>query len=148
MKRKAAVAVETREAELAGWAHGRETLLVVEDEPSILKIVGTTLRRLGYTVIEAGSAREALALAARHEGPLHLLLTDVIMPEMNGFDLYKAIAASRPGIKVVFVSGYAADVFPAADEGKGGVAFLQKPFGIRQLSAKVREVLDANNARP
>jgi len=140
VKRKAAVAVETREAELAGWAHGRETLLVVEDEPSILKIVGTTLRRLGYTVIEAGSAREALALAARHEGPLHLLLTDVIMPEMNGRDLYAEIVARYPGIKAIFMSGYSEDIFPLLEE--GFIPFLQKPFRMRELSDTVRETLD------
>ena len=123
-------------------ARGRETLLVVEDEPANLKITRTTLQRLGYSVIEAASAKEALALAARHEGPLHLLLTDVIMPEMNGLDLYKRIAASRPGIKVVFMSGYSAEFLPSTDDGKGDVSFLQKPFSMQELSAKVRKVLD------
>ena len=100
------------------------------------------MQRLGYSVIEAASAKDALALAARHEGPLHLLLTDVVMPEMNGLDLYTRIAASHPGIRVIFMSGYSADVFPRSDDGKGDVSFLQKPFSMQQLSAKVREVLD------
>jgi CheY-like chemotaxis protein len=123
-------------------SRGHETLLVVEDEPAILKITRTTLQRLGYSVIEAASAKEALALAARHEGQLHLLLTDVIMPEMNGLDLYGRIAASNPGIKVIFMSGYSADVFPRTEDGRRDVSFLQKPFSMQQLSAKVREVLD------
>ncbi len=119
-----------------------ETVLLVEDEPAILKLTRTTLQQIGYSVIEAASAKDALALAARHEGQLHLLLTDVIMPEMNGLDLYARIAASNPGIRVIFMSGYSADVFPSKDDGKGDFPFLQKPFSMRQLSDKVREVLD------
>ena len=135
-------AMNVHEAEQTELARGHETLLVVEDEPAILKITRTTLQRLGYSVIEAASAKDALALAAQHEGPLHLLLTDVVMPEMNGLDLYTRIAASHPGIRVIFMSGYSADVFPRSDDGKGDVSFLQKPFSMQQLSAKVREVLD------
>ncbi|MFI5367823.1 MAG: PAS domain S-box protein, partial [Spirochaetia bacterium] len=133
-----------REAEQTELARGHETLLVVEDEPAILKITRITLQRLGYSVIEAASAKDALASAIQHEGPLHLLLTDVVMPEMNGRDLYARIAASHPGIKVIFMSGYSADVFARPDDGSGGVSFLQKPFSMKQLSAKVREVLDAD----
>ncbi|HTX55076.1 MAG TPA: PAS domain S-box protein, partial [Candidatus Baltobacteraceae bacterium] len=141
-------AVHPGEASPTQLLRGRETVLVVEDEPAILKITRTTLQQLGYSVVAAASGKEALALAARHQGPLHLLLTDVIMPEMNGFDLYKGIATSRPGIKVVFASGYSADVFPEADDGNGGITFLQKPFTMRQLSAKVREVLDTKSPPP
>jgi PAS domain S-box-containing protein len=135
-------AVHVNEAEPTLLAGGHETLLVVEDEPAILKIIRTTLQRLGYSVIEAAAAKNALALANQHEGPLHLLLTDVVMPEMNGLDLYTRIATSHPGIRVIFMSGYSADVFPGSDDGKGDVSFLEKPFSMRQLSAKVREVLD------
>ena len=132
---------EAKQAQLVG---GHETLLVVEDEPAILKITRTTLQRLGYSVLAARSAKDALALATQHEGPLHLLLTDVVMPEMNGLDLYEKIAASRPGIKVIFMSGYSADGFPRSGGGSGDVSFLQKPFSMPQLSAKVRQVLDAD----
>ena len=119
-------------------------VLLVEDEPAILKLTRITLQRLGYSVIEAASAKEALALAARHEGPLHLLLTDVIMPEMNGLDLHARIAASNPGIRVIFMSGYSADVFPGKYDGKGDFSFLRKPFSMQQLSSTVRQVLDSD----
>jgi CheY-like chemotaxis protein len=130
------------EADETQLARGRETLLVVEDEPAILKILRKTLQGLGYAVIEAASGGEALAMAAQNKGPVHLLLTDVIMPEMNGRDLYTKIAALHPGIRVIFMSGYAADVFEQPGDGKGHFSFLQKPFSMQQLSGKVREVLD------
>jgi PAS domain S-box-containing protein len=123
---------------------GRETLLLVEDEPGILKILRRTLQRLGYTVIEAASGREALAVAARIEGPVHLILTDVIMPEMNGRDLYEKIEALHPGIRVIFMSGYSANVFEQPDGGKEHFSFLQKPFSMQELSTKVRQVLDGD----
>ena len=135
-------AKNVQEAEETVFARGCETVLVLEDEPAILKLTRTTLQRLGYSVIAAASAREALALATQQEGPLHLLLTDVVMPEMNGLDLYAKIAASNPGIRVIFMSGYSENVFARPVDGNQGVAFLQKPFSLRQLSAKVREVLD------
>jgi DNA-binding response OmpR family regulator len=109
--------------------------LVVDDDPDVLKTVRTTLERLGYAVIEAGSAEDALALAARHEQPLDLLITDVVMPEMNGRDLYAKLAASHPGIRVLFVSGYSANA-------TGELPLLEKPFKMQELSARVREILD------
>ena len=119
---------------------GRETVLVVDDERAILKFIRATLQQLGYTVIQAGSAKEALAHAARYRGALHLLLTDVVMPRMNGRDLYARIAAFHPEIRVVFMSGYPTpgETGSTGDEG----SFLQKPFSMHRLSAKIREVLD------
>jgi two-component system, cell cycle sensor histidine kinase and response regulator CckA len=134
--------IRTREADQPHMAGGGETVLVAEDEPAILKIIQTTLQQLGYTVIDAGSAQDALAAAARHDGTLHLLLTDVIMPGMNGRDLYERIAASHPEVSVLFMSGYSADVFQESSGDTEEFPFLQKPFSMRQLSAKVREVLD------
>ena len=141
-------AVNVHKAEPTELVRGHETVLVVEDEPAILKIIRTTLQRLGYSVIEAASAKDALTLATRHDGPLHLLLTDVVLPEMNGRDLYTKIAASHPGIGIIFMSGYSADVFSRPDDGKGDVSFLQKPFSMQELSAKVREVLDTDQDVP
>jgi CheY-like chemotaxis protein len=137
-------AINMHEAEHSELARGHETLLVVEDEPAILALIRKNLQRLGYSVIEAASAKDAFALANQHDGPLHLLLTDVVMPEMNGLDLYTKIAASHPGIRVIFMSGYSADAFPRSDDGKGAVSVLQKPFSVQQLSTRVREVLDAD----
>jgi len=128
--------MSAHEADQSRMARGHETILVVEDEPAILKIIRTTLQRLGYTVIEAGSARDALAAAARHDGSLDLLLTDVTMPEMSGRDLGARIAVSHPGIRVIYMSGYSSDIR------EKDFAFLQKPFTMQQLSKTVREVLD------
>ena len=135
-------AISADQADQTRVALGRETVLLVEDEPAILKIVRMTLQRLGYVVIEAGSAEEALAAAAKLDKSLHLLVTDVVMPTMNGHLLFQEIANTHPGIKVIFMSGFSADAFPHSGDGKGDVSFLQKPFTMQQLSAKVREVLD------
>ena len=124
-----------------------ERVLVVEDEPAILKIIRMTLQRLGYAVIEAGSAQDALAAAARYDGSLDLLLTDVIMPEMNGLNLYERIATTHPETRVIFMSGYSADVFRERSVKKEDFPFLSKPFSMQQLSAKVREVLDTGWSR-
>jgi PAS domain S-box-containing protein len=138
------VAINVREAEQTELARGHETLLVVEDEPANLKIIRITLQQLGYSVMEAASAKDALAVATQHEGPLHLLLTDMVMPEMSGHDLHTRIATYHRGVKAIYMSGYFPDAIPRSDDGKGDVPFLQKPFGMRQLSARVREVLDAD----
>jgi len=135
----APAAASTEEPQLP---RGRETILVVEDETAIIRLIETSLRQLGYTVLGAGSPREALALAAGHTGPVDLLLTDVVMPEMNGRDLATRLAASRPGIKAVFMSGYTAEVFASTGKGRDGFSFLQKPFTVRQLSSTVRGALE------
>ena len=119
---------------------GRETVMVVDDEPSVLRFVRKTLQQLGYSVIVAESAMEALSLAARRRETLHLLLTDVVMPEMNGRDLHARLVAFHPETKVIFMSGYSAPAGngPVGDDG----SLLKKPFSIHQLSTRVREVLD------
>ncbi len=91
-------------------ASGHETVLVVEDELAILKFVRAGLQRQGYTVVEATSAEDALLLAASRERPLHLLLTDLVMPKMNGRDLYEKVATLHPGTRVILMSGYSAEV--------------------------------------
>ena len=114
--------------------------MVVDDEPSVLRFVRKTLQQLGYAVTVAESAMEALSLAARRREALHLLLTDVVMPEMNGRDLYARLAAFHPETRVIFMSGYSAPAGngPVVDDG----SLLKKPFSIHQLSTRVREVLD------
>jgi PAS domain S-box-containing protein len=123
-------------------AFGSETVLVVEDEDGILALARMVLDRLGYTVLTARSPHVALSLMAQYEGPVHLLLTDVVMPEMSGRELRTRVAASRPGIKTLFMSGYTADVIAQRGVIDEGVQFLQKPFTVRTLASKVREVLD------
>ncbi|MFI5120439.1 MAG: PAS domain S-box protein [Thermoanaerobaculia bacterium] len=120
---------------------GTETVLVVEDEAAVRNLVRAVLERTGYLVLAAEDGAAALELADRHAGVIHVLLTDVVMPGMNGRDLAARVKARRPAIKVVFMSGYTADV-PADFGTEGGPAFLSKPFNERALTVKLREVLD------
>lgn len=120
---------------------GDATILVVEDEPAILKLTLTMLKRLGYTVLAATTPGEALRLAEKHAGEIDLLLTDVIMPEMNGRDLVGKLSLAVPKLRHIYMSGYTADVI--ADRGvlDEGVQFIQKPFSQQKLAAKVLEAL-------
>jgi PAS domain S-box-containing protein len=121
---------------------GNETILVVEDEPAVRNIAKTLLERRGYTVVLAESGRAALDIATRDPRPIHVLLTDLVMPEMNGRDLAVRLRVLRPAIKVVFMSGYAGDAAGNLAPGPGS-GFLAKPFTERALTARIREVLDA-----
>ncbi len=121
---------------------GTETVLVVEDETSVRQLVGETLLAQGYHVLLADEPEKGLSLAATHDGPIHLLLSDVVLPKMNGPELYRRLVSVRPDLKVLYVSGYTDDTlefFHVMDE---GTAFLQKPFAIRSLLHKVRTVLE------
>jgi nitrogen-specific signal transduction histidine kinase len=122
---------------------GQETILLVEDEAAILNIAAIMLEKQGYTVLRAGSPGRAMELARERHGAIHLLMTDVIMPEMNGRDLAKNILALHPGMKRLFMSGYTADVITHHGVLDEGVHFIQKPFSQPNMAAKVREVLDA-----
>ena len=126
---------------------GTETLLVVEDELDLLRMIQLGLRRAGYTVLEAGSPTAALQLLADYHGPLHLVLTDIIMPGMNGRDLYQEIVRQFPSAGVLFMSGYPVDFFPETAEDEIQFAFLRKPFELHQLAVRVRLVLDARGDR-
>jgi two-component system, cell cycle sensor histidine kinase and response regulator CckA len=121
---------------------GIETILMVEDEAAILDVGKITLERFGYTVLTAPTPREALDLAARFDGPIHMLITDVVMPGMNGKELKKNIQSLKPGIKILFISGYTSNIIAHRGILEENVNFLQKPFSIESLSAKVREILD------
>jgi two-component system cell cycle sensor histidine kinase/response regulator CckA len=121
---------------------GPETILLVEDEPSILKLGKTILEGLGYRVLAAGTPGEAIGLAEKHAGEIHLLMTDVVMPEMNGRDLAKKLLSLYPSLKRLFMSGYTANVIAHHGILDEGVYFIQKPFSINNLAAKVRETLD------
>ncbi|MBA5866381.1 MAG: PAS domain S-box protein [Nitrospira sp. CR1.3] len=123
-------------------AHGRETILLVEDEPAVRGLVHETLRLHGYTVLEARHGIEALMTVAKHTGPIHLLLTDVVMPQMSGPEVAEKLHSIRPETKVLYMSGY--PDHPVFEH--GGVSreasFLPKPFTPNVLAKKVREVLD------
>jgi two-component system cell cycle sensor histidine kinase/response regulator CckA len=121
-----------------------ETILVVDDEPEVLSMTAELLRRIGYTVLCTEDPREALRIARTTLGPLHLLLTDVVMPVMNGLELTERLRAIHPRIKVLFMSAYTTDV---VEDYYGvqiapGEPFLVKPFTTVDLSSKVRAVLN------
>jgi two-component system, cell cycle sensor histidine kinase and response regulator CckA len=121
---------------------GNETILMVEDEPAILDLGKIALERFGYTVLTAPTPGEALDLATRFDGPIHMLITDVVMPGMNGKELKKNIQGIKPGIKILFMSGYTSNIIAHRGVLEENVNFLQKPFSIESLSTKVRKILD------
>ena len=121
---------------------GGETVLVVEDEPAILDLVRLMLQGSGYHVLATGTPFEAIRLAEAHAGGIDLLLTDVVMPEMNGRDMAARIIDSQPTIKCLFMSGYTADHIVNRDVLDAEVHVIEKPFGRERLVARVREVLD------
>ncbi|MFO7929792.1 MAG: response regulator [Desulfosalsimonas sp.] len=121
---------------------GTETVLVVEDEKTILQMSKQMLERLGYTVEIAANPFEALKLSEEYVGTLHLLITDVVMPEMNGRDLSAQLVKSHPGLKTLYMSGYTANVIAHHGVLDDGVEIIQKPFSLRDLALKVREVLE------
>ncbi len=121
---------------------GTETVLLVEDDDVVRGLMRTVLERHGYTVLEASQGIEALQLSSQHQGPLHMLLTDVVMPHMNGRQLYSQLAAHRPGLKVLYMSGYTGGAIAHLGELEPEAAFLQKPFPAEALARKLREVLE------
>jgi signal transduction histidine kinase len=125
--------------------HGDETVLVVDDESLIRRIVLETLEPLGYNVLEASSGKEALNLSETTEGDITLLLTDVIMPEMNGRELFESIRSGRPSIKVIFMSGYTDDIIERHGIFETGETFIKKPITPSKLARKVRDFLDVND---
>jgi PAS domain S-box-containing protein len=127
---------------------GTETILAVEDEDAVRRIVRIALESTGYTVIEARSGPEALEIAGRHAGKIDLVLTDVVMPEMSGRELAERIEQDHPGIRILFMSGYTDDTVMRHGFVGSSVAFLQKPFSPLTLARKVRDVLDGRADAP
>ncbi|EKD37194.1 MAG: PAS/PAC sensor hybrid histidine kinase [uncultured bacterium] len=128
----------------ANDATGRETILLVEDERAILEVISTMLRRQGYNILAAATPHEALRIAGRRDREIHLLLTDVIMPEMNGKELARRLQKIHPGLRCLYMSGYTADVI--ADHGvlEAGILFIRKPFSQDDLLATLRGIFDRN----
>lgn len=125
----------------ATWSRGEGTVLLAEDDDAVRAIARETLERAGYRVLAAADGSAALALASQHEGTIDLLLTDVIMPGMNGRELAATLTRRRPEIRVLFASGYTDNVLAGQDALAPGVTLLDKPFTPAELEAKVREVL-------
>ncbi len=130
-----------KKAEISLESKGKETILLVEDEPSILKMATMMLQRMGYMVLPADSPKRALELAESYSEKIHLLITDVIMPEMNGRTLARQIISLHPDIKCLFMSGYTANVIAHHGVLEKGVYFIQKPFSREGLAGKIKEAL-------
>jgi two-component system, cell cycle sensor histidine kinase and response regulator CckA len=127
---------------------GAETILLVEDHEQVRGLAKDILATHGYRVLAAASGDGALEIMRRHDGPLHLLLTDVVMPGLSGKDLFKALSADHPHLKVVYMSGYADEVIVHHGVLEPGLAFVQKPFEVRTLLGTVRAVLDQTTVSP
>jgi two-component system cell cycle sensor histidine kinase/response regulator CckA len=125
-----------------GAPRGTETILVTEDEPSVLRLITSVLELSGYEVVKAAGAEAALAISEAHPGPIHLLLTDVDMPVMNGRELAQRLRSSRPETRILYMSGREDDEIIRHGVQPGGTLFLPKPFTPYGLTWKVREVLD------
>ncbi|SRR5579872_7343666 len=125
---------------------GAETILFVDDEEMLRAVVVDFLVALGYNVLSTSSGEEAISLASNYPGKIDLLLTDVLMPEMNGAELVEKLAPTRSDMKVMYVSGYPPPILEPYGILKQGVILLQKPFTIGMLSVKIREVLAGKTA--
>jgi len=125
---------------------GSETILLVEDSESLLEMAREYLESIGYTVLGAVSGEKALQWAREYAGPIHLLLTDVVMPEMSGPELAKRLALLRPGMKTMLTSGYTDEAISRQGIFDSSVAFIQKPYRPKALARKIREVLDGTPA--
>jgi len=122
---------------------GDETILAVEDNPDVRNLLETILKKNGYTTFIAENPEAALNIASFYDGVIHLLITDVILPGMNGMELYKKISETRPGISAIYISGYTASVIAHNGTLDEKINFIQKPFSISDFTKKVREVLDS-----
>jgi len=125
---------------------GTETILIVEDEQPVRSSLCECLRNYGYTVLDAGCGTDALALAKDHKDPIHLMISDMVMPGMSGWQVAEALSAIHSETKVLFVSGYAEQVVNSRINIQARDGFLQKPFTLRALALKVREILKAQSA--
>jgi two-component system cell cycle sensor histidine kinase/response regulator CckA len=120
---------------------GSGTILLVEDEEGLRALNARGLTSRGYKVLEAGNGVEAMEILARHQGDVDLVVSDVVMPEMDGPTLFKELRSRNPGLKIIFVSGYAEEAFEKSFPPGVHFDFLAKPFTLKQLVAKVKETM-------
>jgi CheY-like chemotaxis protein len=132
-----------------GWPaipRGTETVLLADDDPGVRSLSRLALQSYGYLVLDAADGDEAIQLGLTHPGPIHLLVTDLVMPKAGGREVAERLAPARPEARVLFLSGYTDDALVRHGVLEAGVAFLHKPFTPTTLARKVREVLDAETA--
>ena len=137
---------EHHDSEQDSLPMGHETILLVEDEPAMLQLTAQMLEHLGYAVLAALSPGEAIRLAREHAGPIHLAITDVVMPEMNGRDLSFRLLEIFPQLRCLFMSGYTADVIAHHGVLEPGIHFIQKPYTLREMAGKIREIMENSPA--
>jgi two-component system, cell cycle sensor histidine kinase and response regulator CckA len=125
---------------------GTETLLIVENEAAIRNLLQMALQKNGYRVLTAESGREALDLINAHSGPIHLLITDVMMPDIDGPELVRRLSTLRPDTRTLFMSGYMDDALGEQGVLPSNVNFIQKPFSPRTIAQRVREILDGTSS--
>ncbi|HTS25452.1 MAG TPA: response regulator [Bryobacteraceae bacterium] len=142
---KSRLAPEPQKTAGQATLNGAETILVVEDEARVRKLMVDVLTSRGYTVLEATRGQEAVRVARKHKGDIHLALVDVVMPEMSGPDLVRELLPRRPQMRVLYISGYTEEAIVHHGIPESGAAFLQKPFVPDTLAQKVREVLDGRS---
>ncbi|HET9182831.1 MAG TPA: response regulator [Candidatus Angelobacter sp.] len=123
------------------YRRGTETILLVEDEEPLRKVVIELLAQIGYHVLSAANGKEALRVAEAYGHKIHLLITDVLMPEIDGVELSKTLCAIRPDLKVIYISGYTDTCLAPEGVLPPGTVLVNKPFSVRLLSAKMGEVL-------
>ena len=121
---------------------GSETVLLVEDDNVLRELIHEGLREAGYKVLVAANGVEALRTSEQNPAPIDVLITDVIMPQMNGPDLARALALRRPGMKVLFISGYTDDKFRCGQLADPDITLIQKPFQLIDLTQKLRQIID------
>lgn len=136
------------EASAAGMEafQGNEVVLLVDDDPGVRLYVARALRQLGYFVLEATDGEDALTVLQEYHAPAHLLIADLVMPEMGGAMLIEMLRQWYPGLKALLISGYSAEAVATRSSLPPGTGFLPKPFDVRTLARTVREVLDADPA--
>ena len=127
---------------------GSETILIVEDQADVLEIAALALRSKGYTVLESMSPGEAISVCERFHGPIHLILTDIVLPGMTGLELGQLLAARRPEARLMYMSGYAREAIAKRGLLRGEIEYLHKPFTITEIQGRVRRVLDSATVEP
>lgn len=137
---------EVRQA-VSEFHQGSGIVLLVEDEEAVRELVRDRLQRIGYTVLEAKDGADAIRISQRHEGPIHLMVTDVVMPGMSGRELAHRLASQRPKMKVLYMSGYTDNAIVHHGVLDPGTGFIQKPFGADDLAHKLRDVLDGGTRK-
>jgi len=135
------LASQARKTTPLDYRRGTETILLVEDEEPLRKVVIELLTQIGYKVLSAANGKEAIRVAETYRDNIHLLITDVLMPEIDGAELAKLLCAMRPELKVIYISGYTDTCLAPEGILPPGTVLVNKPFSVRALSAKMREVL-------